>query len=63
MTMINRLVFVVLLLIVFGFTIGTAFDINQIVSIDDWEKPRVKYPDDNPFSEASIKLGGELFFE
>ena len=61
--MINRLLFVVLLLIVFGFTIGTAFDINQIVSIDDWEKPRVKYPDDNPFSEASIKLGGELFFE
>ena len=61
--MINRPFCVFFLLIVFGFVIGSTVDNGQAVTIQEWKKTTVTYPDDNPFSEASIELGGELFFE
>ncbi len=32
-------------------------------STDSWERPELVFPEDNPFSESSIELGGALFFE
>lgn len=49
------------LLIVCILTIGTATIHNK--TTPKWERPAVKYPEDNPFSEKSIELGGILFFE
>jgi cytochrome c peroxidase len=37
--------------------------IGSLNAVRAWEKPEVIYPEDNPFSEASIKLGDALFFE
>ena len=61
--MINRPLAILFSLIVFSFTIGTTEITNENVSIYEWKQPSVKFPSDNPFSESSIKLGGELFFE
>ena len=30
---------------------------------EKWERPAIEFPEDNPFSEASLELGGALFFE
>lgn len=61
--MIHKILILIFLLIVFGFTTESLFMEDTSVFFDDWEKPTVKFPDDNPFSEASVELGGELFFE
>ena len=36
---------------------------SNIGVIDKWERPAVVFPENNPLTEASIELGGALFFE
>jgi cytochrome c peroxidase len=31
--------------------------------LEDWERPKVIFPSDNPDTDASVELGGALFFE
>ena len=52
-----------LLLILSGLAFGFSSLKNHSASMVDWERPSVCFPDDNPFSEASVDLGGKLFFE
>lgn len=61
--MINKIPIPICLLIVFACNSGASIVESEIGSIPNWEKPVVKYPDENPFSESSIELGNELFFE
>jgi cytochrome c peroxidase len=37
--------------------------VNDPVAKDEWKRPEVTFPEDNPFSEESIELGNTLFFE
>ena len=59
--MTNKPLTIFLLLIGCMLTIGTSTVENK--APHNWERPTVKYPEDNPFSEKSIELGGLLFFE
>lgn len=40
-----------------------AYNFEGSASNDEWTRPALTYPEDNPFSEASIELGSDLFFE
>jgi cytochrome c peroxidase len=37
--------------------------IESSIPENDWERPEVIFPEDNPISDASIELGSSLFFE
>lgn len=53
-------------LILVGFILAlvwSAFTIDDSQSHEKWERPEVIFPETNPFSEASIELGNQLFFE
>jgi cytochrome c peroxidase len=41
----------------------SAFLIDENGVENKWERPVIEYPENNPFSEASLELGAALFFE
>lgn len=49
-------------IIFFVFTLLSFMSLSPKWTSPYWEKPQVKFPEDNPYSEESIKLGGDLFF-
>jgi cytochrome c peroxidase len=59
----SSLLFVLFLL--FSTVLGTSLSSTQMrtPAKQDWEAPSIIFPADNPGSEASIELGGALFFE
>lgn len=54
------LLFILLLLIISLLSISNS---TSSITINDWERPKVEYPEDNPFTEESVALGSTLFFE
>lgn len=40
-----------------------AMSVENPVVLEPWQSPEIAFPEDNPFTEASVNLGGALFFE
>ena len=55
----NRLVVALFLVVIFVVNVN----LTKRTTVEKWERPRIVYPDDNPLTDASIELGGTLFFE
>jgi cytochrome c peroxidase len=48
--------------LVFSGFLGAGF-YEQVHVAEEWKRPEVVFPDDNPLTDAGIDLGGALFFE
>ena len=48
-------------MVLFVFTFSSL--VNDTALEDNWIRPKIKFPKDNPESDASINLGNSLFFE
>jgi cytochrome c peroxidase len=59
--MINKLSALIVWLILLGFVLSFTTKAKVLIHLNNWDKPKVKFPADNPFSEESVNLGAKLF--